>query len=172
MLESIPGKSLTAIRDRAIIATLAYAGPRNGEIRSLSRAEFRDDLLLIRGGAKYGSQRNVSIHPELAPKLLRWLQVAPESPFLFCTLREPLRGEQLSEQQLIRIVRKAARLAGLQRRVYPHLFRHFAITSWDEAGVPLKAISVGAGHASVATTNLYLHADERALADGMKRISL
>lgn len=58
---------------------------------------------------------------------------------------------------------KAAREAGVGRRVTPHMLRHTAATQLIEAGVDIRYIQRLLGHASLTTTELYTHVSNRAL---------
>ncbi len=54
------------------------------------------------------------------------------------------------------------------KNLTPHILRHTAAMTLLEAGVDLATIALWLGHASLQSTNIYLHADmalkERALA--------
>jgi site-specific recombinase XerD len=58
---------------------------------------------------------------------------------------------------------KAARAAGLDSRVTPHMLRHTAATQLIEAGVDIRYIQRLLGHASLSTTEIYTHVSNRAL---------
>ena len=54
-----------------------------------------------------------------------------------------------------RIVRKAARRAGIGKAVTPHALRHAFVTAALDAGVPLRDVQEAASHADPRTTIRY-----------------
>jgi len=56
-----------------------------------------------------------------------------------------------------RIIERAAVAAGLSRKPSPHWLRHARLTHLAGLGLPLMEIRDFAGHASIQTTNRYLH---------------
>lgn len=61
------------------------------------------------------------------------------------------------------MLKRMANVAGLTRRVYPHLLRHTFATEAVRHGARVHALQSVLGHASLATTSIYLHADEAEL---------
>ncbi|MBK9129438.1 MAG: tyrosine-type recombinase/integrase [Phycisphaerales bacterium] len=57
-----------------------------------------------------------------------------------------------------RIVARAARVAGLEKDVSPHWFRHAHASHALDRGCPIHLVQSDLGHASVSTTGQYLHA--------------
>jgi integrase/recombinase XerD len=57
-----------------------------------------------------------------------------------------------------RIVRKAARRAGIELNVSPHWCRHAHASHSMDRGAPVHLVAATLGHSSVATTSRYLHA--------------
>ncbi|WP_084640439.1 tyrosine-type recombinase/integrase [Meiothermus rufus] len=67
--------------------------------------------------------------------------------------------------------RAAAVRAGLDpRRFTPHKFRHAFGTALVEEGVPVDAVKELLGHASIATTQVYLHASARRLRQAVQKL--
>jgi integrase len=55
-----------------------------------------------------------------------------------------------------RLFERLARECGFPVR--PHMFRHTAATGWVRAGTDLDVVQALLGHASLASTTVYLHA--------------
>ncbi len=69
--------------------------------------------------------------------------------------REPL-GAPMTYRAAKRLFERLARDCGFAVR--PHMFRHTAATSWVRAGTDLDVVRALLGHASLASTTVYLHA--------------
>jgi site-specific recombinase XerD len=74
-----------------------------------------------------------------------------------------LRRQPLSTAAMRSRLAKAARAAGLETRVTPHMLRHTAATQLIEAGVDIRYIQRLLGHASLTTTEIYTHVSDSAL---------
>jgi integrase/recombinase XerD len=68
------------------------------------------------------------------------------------------KGGHLDPSQALRIVKAAAKRAGVLKAVSPHWFRHAHASHALDHGAPISLVQVTLGHASVATTGRYLHA--------------
>lgn len=82
----------------------------------------------------------------------------PHSRLLFNLQFEPLTTAAMRAR-----LAKAARAAGVEQRVTPHMLRHTAATQLIEAGVDIRYIQRLLGHASLSTTEIYTHVSDRAL---------
>lgn len=77
------------------------------------------------------------------------------SDLLFVCLRS---GMPYAQQNLRKMIRTAAKLANMKKRVYPHLLRHSLATNLLHRGAHLLAIKQQLGHVFVETTMIYVQA--------------
>jgi integrase/recombinase XerD len=153
-------------RDRALLMTLYGAGLRISEALNLRPADIDAPRMLIhvRGG-KGGKDRMVALSPQLLAALrdLWRSRPLPRDPggWLFPQVRRPERA--MEEGTAWRIVARAARRAGITRRVSPHTLRHSYATHLLDAGVDLRTIQLLLGHGSLKTTTLYTHVSQAKL---------
>lgn len=63
----------------------------------------------------------------------------------------------ISDQVVRRMIRKYSKLAGIEKHITPHMFRHTFATSLLEADVDIRYIQEFLGHSSIAITEIYTH---------------
>jgi integrase len=155
-------------RERCMLFLLAGAGLRVGEMTAI-RAEdidFTKGYLHIRAESANGKKpRTVVLLSPVADALRKYLAGRTQG-WLFPGYKR----KYISTVQAERILHYIAERAGLQEvvhpgrkgpgryRVHPHMLRHsFAVWSLDN-GVPVGDLQDQLGHASLATTGIYLKA--------------
>lgn len=74
-------------------------------------------------------------------------------------------GRGLTRQSVFLFIKKAALIAGIDKVISPHSFRHSFATHLVEAGADLRAVQEMLGHESITTTEIYTHLDRNYLAD-------
>lgn len=162
---------LAALREprfRALFAVIYDTGLRISEAAQL-KAEDIDrgrGVLHVRHG-KGGKERQIKLGDRLYD-LLRayWRDVRLKGPKPVPLSKESLvfvsgTGGPLNVDGARKALALATREAGLSKRVTPHCLRHSYATAQLEAGMDLRALQAQMGHASIRTTQIYLHVSTR-----------
>jgi len=155
------------IRNRAMLELLYAAGLRVSEVVGLPASHLYADQGFVRVIGKGNKERLVPVGRSALQAIDRyWREVRsqqktqPKSEGLLFLNR---RGAGLTRVMAFHIVRNAALAAGIAKPVSPHTLRHSFATHLIEGGADLQAVKEMLGHESIATTEIYLHVDQRFL---------
>ena len=134
----------------------------------LHEIDSRRMLIGVRQG-KGRKDRYVPLSERLLTELRLYWRIDRPPTLLF-----PGRDLQrrLNPSSVQKVCGKAARKAGLVKRVSPHTFRHTFATHHLEAGTDLRTIQVLLGHSSLSTTAVYLHVAAQAPGHSRKALDL
>jgi site-specific recombinase XerD len=142
------------IKHRSIISLMYSAGLRRGELLALKITDIDSERMLIRVREGKGGKDRYTLLGEAVLSLLRayYRQYQPEE-YLF----QGEQGGAYSPGSLLKVVKAAARRAGIQKRVTPHMLRHSFATHLLEQGTDLRYIQSLLGHRSSKTTEIYTY---------------
>ncbi len=149
-----------AARNRIILELLYFCGTRREELASLSWKDLRPreqagQVTLYGKGRK---TRTLLVPAETWQRLMGWCETILNGNGAVGPVFPGPTGKHLSESQILRIVKAAAKIAGIQKPVSPHWLRHCYCSHAAERGCPVHLIQRDAGHSNAATTARYLHA--------------
>ncbi len=168
LLQSIDPADLPyGARDRAMLEMLYGSGLRVSELVSLraEQVDWEESFLRITGkGHKtryvpLGGVAARALRSYLNHARTRLLRNGRRADVLFLSNR----GERLTRDRIRQIIKERARAAGLPENVYPHILRHSFATHLLENGADLRVIQDMLGHASLSTTQVYTHVDQKRL---------
>ncbi len=152
-------------RDRLIIRLLYATGLRVSELVGLRKDDVDLEGRSLRVMGKGGKERIVYFPASLVGPLRRQME-SSRGPWLFPSRR----GGHLHYTTVEKIVKRAARRAGIKKRVTPHVLRHSFATRSLEAGMDIREIQELLGHANLNTTQVYAHVSRRRLKRDYERI--
>lgn len=145
------------IREKAIITLLAYSGIRNKELCDLrvGDLDFGENTVRILKG-KNSKERVVNMSGECTKILIKYLSEFPrgDDEFLFTSL---IHNNQYQPCGLRKLVKVLSKRAGIEKRTFPHLFRHSLASNLLKRGASLIMIQQQLGHSDLSSTMIYLH---------------
>jgi len=150
------------LRDRAMLELLYASGLRASELTG-ARLETLDlDNRMIRVTGKGNKTRIVPVGTKACEAINAYL--ATERPRLVSKRTGSHvflshHGKSLTTTRLWQIVKGAAKRAGIETNVYPHLLRHSFATHLLGGGADLRIIQEMLGHADISTTQIYTHVE-------------
>lgn len=143
------------LKQRTFLTTLYATGMRFSEAANLKVVDIDSKRMQIRIiNGKGAKQRQVPLSPRLLDELRSyWRQYKPQS-LLF---QGNSADKTYADTTIQKTIKASALAANINKNVTPHTLRHSYATGLLEAGVDLLTISKLLGHASFATTMIYLH---------------
>ena len=167
-LDSIPESTPSDLRDRAMFEILYGCGLRVSEITGLSIGSIDFDQKLLRFIGKGDKERIVPLGDTALLFLNKYIDSArgkiekeKKTDFLFLNMR----GDKLSRQGFWKILKKYADKAGIEKNIYPHIFRHSFATHLLQRGADLRTVQKLLGHSSISTTEIYTNLTKEYLKD-------
>ncbi len=161
IMDSVDLRSPSGVRDRAILEMLYGCGLRVSELCGLSISHVYLDEGFVRVVGKGDKERLVPLGEPASDAFRAYLEVRPlpaqaayqDTAFL------NLRGTPLSRVSVFKMIKKQALLAGVDKEISPHSFRHSFATHLIAGGADLRVVQEMLGHESILTTEIYTHID-------------
>jgi len=174
LIETTPTTKPRDIRDRTILEVLYATGIRRAELLSLTiyDADLQTATLRIEHG-KGNTTRIVPLTQSAIAALKLYLE---ESRGLFAHEARQVRlfvstrsGGPLDDDDIVRIVRKAATRAGIKKHVTPHTLRHTCATHLLKGRADIRQIQKLLGHRRLSSTEVYTRVELTDLAEVIAR---
>lgn len=160
LIESTPTNKPRDIRDRALIETLYASGIRRAELIELQILDLDLGAGTLRIEQGKGNRTRMVPLTQSAVAALRlylaearpqWAKAAGQT-HLFVSTRS---GGPLDDADIVRIVQKAAKRAGIDKHVTPHTLRHSCATHLLAGQADIRQIQKLLGHWRLSSTEIY-----------------
>lgn len=181
LLDSIGADDLIDLRDRALVALMAFTFARIGAVVQM-RAEdyfYQGHRAWVRLHEKGGKEHEMPVHHVLHDYLEAYVAAAGmqggSNGYLFRTAAGrtgSLTDKPLSQSDAWAMIQRRAKKAGLRTRVCNHTFRATGITEYLKNGGKLEIAQRMAGHESARTTGLYDRRPDLVALDEIERIHI
>ena len=148
IMDAVPLDNETGLRDRAILEMLYGCGLRVSEASGMRISDlfFNDGFIRVVG--KGDKERLVPIGDMARDAVCGYLDVRsrPSAPQYSDTLFLNRRGTGLSRVSIFNLVKHYTMLAGIDKEISPHTFRHSFATHLIENGADLRIVQEMLGH--------------------------
>ncbi|HUF49576.1 MAG TPA: tyrosine-type recombinase/integrase [Longimicrobiales bacterium] len=148
-------------KHRLMALVLYSAGLRVSELVRLRVAELDADRGQIRVRRGKGGKDRYTLYANMAAAAVAAYRAAfRPTDYLFPGARP---DRPISTRSVQKVIGRAARRAGIEKRVTPHTLRHSFATHLLERGIDLRYIQELLGHEDLSTTQIYTHVVRRDL---------
>ncbi|SIQ39940.1 MULTISPECIES: tyrosine-type recombinase/integrase [unclassified Paenibacillus] len=176
LFEHVEGKHRE--RNLSILLLMSYAGLRVGEIHRLNRHDLTSEgmLSVLGKGRKW---RYLPLPSSLARLLLQMMETSELK--MKQGKEQPMFVSQLGRRLSIRMIQNMAdsTLSRLQaslpelsmKKLSSHKLRHSFATMQIRSGTDIRTLQELLGHASIETTQIYTHIDNKQLREAMDSVA-
>jgi integrase/recombinase XerC len=160
LLEASDLATPQGLRDRALMELLYASGLRVSELVSLDLGQVNLNTGEIRVWGKGAKERVVLMGKPAALALNAYLSqgrprlLGKKKNNALLINRD---GGRLTGRSIQRILTKYARVAGIKKRVHPHMLRHTFATHLLDGGADLRVVQELLGHSDLSSTQIYTH---------------
>lgn len=165
--------TLPGLRDLAILELLFSTGLRISELCSLSidDVDLTRDEFSVRG--KGDKVRVVFLSDRAKSAIKNYLKQRKDmDDALFVQYGKNAKNAEslrLTPRTVQRVLKKYAVMAGITRKVTPHVIRHSFATDLLQNGADIRSVQALLGHASINTTQVYTHVTDKHLREVHKK---
>ena len=153
----------SGVRDHAMLALAFAAGLRASELVQLRLEDYDPRAREIRIHGKGRRERTLPLWKSVLEAIARWLAVRPQTHYdaLFLNrFGKQMTRHGFASRVKVHAATAAPRLSTLDGgSVSPHTFRHSCAMHLLQSTGDFRKVSLWLGHANLATTEMYLHAN-------------
>jgi site-specific recombinase XerD len=155
-----------SVREKALLGVIAYSGIRNAELCRLlvKDVDFQNNTVFVIGG-KGHKDGLVFISPACIVLIKEYLQQFPRKAeqTLFFSIARNKTQDRLKTATVRKHIKSIAKRASIQKRVWPHLFRHSLAMNMLMKGCDIYSIREQLRHSYIDTTLIYVHSNPQVM---------
>jgi site-specific recombinase XerD len=165
------------LRNKAVVELFFSTGLRISELGNLQIEDvnLKKDEFTIRG--KGSKLRIVFLSNQAKNAIQQYLERRRDTnPYLFVSHDRAAKGREKDEEtapltprSIQRMIKKMAKMAGITKKVTPHVLRHSFATDLLQNGADIRSVQTMLGHSSITTTQIYTHVTDRQLKEIYKK---
>jgi site-specific recombinase XerD len=179
-LDGLDTSTVVGLRDRAIIGVMVYTFARVGAVAKLKVGDYYQNgkKWWLRLHEKGNVFNEVPVHHKAEEYLDAYIaKVAigdKKVPLFRSAIGKTgrLTADALHSDNILQMVKRRARDAGVSDRLCCHTWRGTGITAYIKAGGDIRIAQKMAGHASLKTTQIYDRSEDEITLDEVERIVL
>ena len=163
-------------RNRMIMEILYSCGMRVSEVINFSLNGIKFDEHIVSFIGKGQKERIVPIPKYTENMLKKYLKIRNNfinekaldkfKNLLFLSKN----GLPLTRVVIWNIIKKASKIAGINKNIYPHVFRHTFASHLLMNGADLRLIQELLGHSDISTTQIYTHVSNEKLREIVEKL--
>jgi tyrosine recombinase XerC len=156
LMSAATGVDFISLRDRTILELIYSTGIRVSELVNLdiSDIDFINEEIKVMGK---GSKERIVPAGTVALNILhcyiKELKKIDSSGILFINKNK----KRLTQRFIELMIKKYAKIAGIEKKVTPHTLRHSFATHLLDRGADLRSVQELLGHSNLSTTQIYTH---------------
>lgn len=159
LLNAFDNNNFIGLRNSLILEILYSTGIRVSEITNIKLKDISmsDKSVVITGK---GNKQRIVYFGTLCLNLID-MYLKKSYPILNVNNSDYLilskRGKKINDREIRNIVDDAAKIAGIEMKISPHVLRHTYATHMLNEGADLRSVQELLGHENLSTTQVYTH---------------
>jgi site-specific recombinase XerD len=179
LLAVIDTKSLTGLRDRALIGVMIYTFARIGAVLNMNVGDYftQGRRGWVRLHEKGGKEHEAPCHHKLEAFLDKYITAAgiagdKDGPLFLTTGRTTGTKQRMGQPDAYRMIQRRALQAGIKTKIGNHSLRATGITDYLKSDGTLEHAQAMANHSSPRTTKLYDRRNDELTLDEYERVGI
>lgn len=159
LLNAFDNNNYIGLRNSLILEMLYSTGMRVSEIASVKKNDISISSKSITVTGKGNKERIVYFGTRCLNLINDYLKKSynklnrKDSEYLFLSKT----GKKINDREIRTIVDDAAKIAGIEIKISPHVLRHTFATHMLTTGADLRSVQELLGHENLSTTQIYTH---------------